>query len=110
MNNQYSALITNNRRLPVAKFYYQGSHSHPVRRTIIVCEETPHWICGYEIREGKTVRSLEEAKHTVRTYRKDRIACWGDYCRLTRSQANYRKMHSKSTLERFSKIELTKSV
>jgi hypothetical protein len=27
-------------RLPVAKFYYQGNHTHPVRRTVLIIEDT----------------------------------------------------------------------
>lgn len=88
---------------PVARFFYQGSHSHPVRRTVLIIEETATKITGYEVRCGNTVRSVEELKadNTVRTYRKDRIAKWGDYSRLRMTSATFLKDPDKSTLERF---------
>jgi hypothetical protein len=60
------------RHLPVAKFYYQGSHSHPIRRTVLVIRSNKRFIQGYELRCGTTVRSLRTAP--VRTYTKDKIA------------------------------------
>lgn len=49
-------------KLPVAKFYYQGNHSHPVRRTVLIVEETKDQFKGYEIREGRTTRALTSYK------------------------------------------------
>jgi len=59
-------------KYPVARFYYQGSHSHPVRRTILVIESTPKLLVGYELREGSTVREFRNAP--IKSFRKDRIA------------------------------------
>ncbi len=64
------------RNLPVARFYYQGSHSHPVRRTIIVIESRRKYIRGYELREGKEIRSLKSAP--IKTYRRSEIAMYSD--------------------------------
>jgi len=60
------------RNQPVARFYYQGSHSHPVRRTILVIESTANLLTGYELREGSTVRQYRNAP--IKSYRKDLIA------------------------------------
>lgn len=60
------------RNSPVAKFYYKGSHSHPIRRTILVISTTSKHIIGYEIREGSTTRLLKDAP--VKTYLKSNIA------------------------------------
>jgi len=60
------------RKKPVARFYYKGNHTHPVRRTIVLTEVTDDLIRGYEIREGSTVRKLTEAP--IKSFRKDRIA------------------------------------
>ncbi len=86
---------------PVARFYYQGVHSHPVRRTVLVIEETENHITGYEFRTGNVVRTREEALESIKTYRKDRIAKWGDYGRLRQSYKTFLKDPKKSTLERF---------
>jgi hypothetical protein len=57
---------------PVARFWYKGTHTHPVRRTVLIIEQTEDWIRGYELREGKTVRRVNKAP--VKTFRKSRIA------------------------------------
>lgn len=88
-------------RLPVAKFYYQGNHSHPVRRTVLIVEETKEQIRGYELREGKTTRSLTEVGRYIKSYRKDKIARWGDYSRLAKVGKSRKKSANSSTLERF---------
>jgi hypothetical protein len=98
------------RNLPVAKFYYQGTHSHPVRRTVLVIENTRDKIVGYELREGKTVRSLRELSKTIKTYNKDKIAKYGDYCRLTMSSKNQKKKANQSTLERLSITALSQNL
>lgn len=89
-------------KLPVAKFYYQGNHSHPVRRTVIVVEETKNQLRGYEVREGRVTRSLSEVGRCIKSYRKDKIAKWGDYSRLLRTGKAKKKSANSSTLERFS--------
>ena len=60
------------RNTPVARFWYKGNHSHPVRRTVLVIEQTKEYIRGYELREGKNVRVASRAP--VKTYRRDAIA------------------------------------
>ena len=58
---------------PVAKFFYKGaSHTHPVRRTVIMTESKPAYFKGYELREGHTVRELGKAP--IKTFSKNRIA------------------------------------
>jgi len=85
---------------PVARFYYKGKHSHPVRRTVLVIEDRENMIVGYEIREGATVRTVAETLGIVKSYRKDRIAKWGDYKRLRMSSKTFMKDPNESTLER----------
>lgn len=87
-------------RNTVARFYYQGTHSHPIRRTVLVIEETKDHITGYEIREGSVVRSISETRETIRKYRKDKIAKWGDYSRLRMSAKNYLNDPNETTLVR----------
>jgi hypothetical protein len=89
------------KKQPVARFYYKGGHTHPVRRTVLVIEETPTLIKGYEFREGSTVRDADAAMLNVKSYRKDRIAKWGDYKRLRMSYKTFLKSPKASTLERF---------
>ena len=60
------------RHLPVARLYYQGTHSHPVRRTVLVIRSNKRYIQGYELRCGSEVRSLRTAP--VRTYSRAKIA------------------------------------
>ena len=85
---------------PVARFYYKGSHSHPVRRTVLVIDARENMIVGYEIREGDEVRSVEEAVAHVKSYKKDKIAKWGDYKRLRMSSKTFMKNPNESTLVR----------
>lgn len=89
---------------PVAKFYYKGTHSHPVRRTIVVIEDKPTMLVGYEIREGNEVRKMKNAP--IKSYRKDRIPNFGDYCRFKMNKKNYNKLNTESTLERMDFDEL----
>lgn len=57
---------------PVARFFYQGSHTHPVRRTVIIIEQTNDLLVGYEVREGFETRNVKNAP--VKTYKKSKIA------------------------------------
>lgn len=66
------------RNLPVATFYYKGSHSHPVRREILVVDQDRTHITGYELREGHFERDIDEAP--IKTFLKDKIATRGQ-CR-----------------------------
>lgn len=59
-------------KYPVARFYYKGNHSHPVRRTILIISNDDMHITGYELREGSTERSF--AKAPVKSYEKSKIA------------------------------------
>ena len=88
-------------KLPIAKFYYQGNHSHPVRRTVLIVEENKDQIRGYELREGKTTRTLTEVSKCIKSYRKDKIAKWGDYSRLLKVGKARKKSANSTTLERF---------
>lgn len=60
------------KNLPVARFWYKGTHTHPVRRTILVTESTRNYISGYELRNGNIVRTV--AKAPIKSYRRDKIA------------------------------------
>lgn len=93
-------------RKPLAKFYYQGSHSHPIRRTVLIINETSTYITGYEFREGTTTRSPQEALHHIKTYRQSNIVCWGDYSRLLMTRKTIFKQPNKTTLERFPIVSL----
>ncbi len=60
------------RNMPVAMFYYKGSHSHPIRRTVLLIESKKRYIRGYELREGAKVRNYKNAP--IKTYSKSKIA------------------------------------
>lgn len=60
------------KNLPVAKFYYKGHHSHPVRRTIILIDSNKEFIKGYELREGSLVREMHDAP--IKTFSRNKIA------------------------------------
>ncbi len=75
---------------PVAKFFYKGNHTHPVRRTVLVTKESRDCITGYELREGKTVRTGSKAP--LKSYNKKDIATYGDYSRLTQN-AKFNRMN-----------------
>jgi hypothetical protein len=61
-------------KTPVAKFFYKGTHSRPIRRTVIVIKETRKIIVGYELREGNVLRSTKDAKNHIKSYLKSKIA------------------------------------
>ena len=84
---------------PIAKFYYKGHHSHPVRRTVIVIHSTVSSLTGYELREGSEVRSLREAP--VKTYKKAKIA--------KERQVRHKKKTDSSTLVRTQMFDLIKA-
>lgn len=83
---------------PVARFYYKGSHSHPIRRTVLIIENTENMIRGYEVREGKIIRSTSNAP--VKSYSKSKIARFnqlrGAGAKITFGQ----HLSKKSTLKR----------
>lgn len=81
--------------LPVARFWYKGHHTHPVRRTVLVTDSNRDFIRGYELRDGNIVRTA--AKAPIKSYRRDKIARGNDL----RADSTLRKMLAKkSTLVR----------
>lgn len=87
--------------LPVARFFYKGNHSHPVKRTVLVIESDRNILTGYEIREGAEIRKLGKAP--IKSYRRDRIAKGKNL----RSDSQQRaKMPTKSTLVRKQILDL----
>jgi len=97
------------RNQPVAKFYYQGSHSHPVRRTVLLIKNktNSNILVGYEIREGKTTRNLKNAP--VKSYRRSDIPVFGDYSRLRDSKTNKGRKKDETTLVRTNLLGLIRS-
>ncbi len=57
---------------PVARFYYKGSHSHPIRRTVLIVEANDDKITGYEVRSGDVVRPPNAAP--IRSFLRRKIA------------------------------------
>lgn len=57
---------------PVARFYYKGSHSHPVKRTVLITESSDTHIIGYEVRVGDVIRNPNAAP--IKSYIKEKIA------------------------------------
>jgi hypothetical protein len=91
--------------LPVAKFYYQGSHTHPVRRTVLVTEVTPTTLCGYEMREGAITRAFSEAP--IKSYARNKIAKVGQCGKRLRKRTPA-NLHAKSTLTRLTLVDFVK--
>jgi hypothetical protein len=91
------------RNKPVAKFYYKGSHSHPVKRTVLITETNDEYIKGHELREGQTVRAADAAP--VKTFRLDQIATTN---KLRNDSPLRTKKKANSTLERSSLTSLEK--
>jgi hypothetical protein len=93
------------RNLPFAKFYYAGSHSHPVRREILVFETSRNYITGYELREGNITRDVDNAP--IKTYTRTKIATR----KQCRSDSVMRKVGTKrlneTTLVRTSLTDVT---
>lgn len=73
------------RNMPVAEFYYPGTHSHPVRRKVLITERTPKIIRGYELREGSTTRVFREAP--IKSYSRSKIS---RICDLDKRRVLYR--------------------
>ena len=93
MNRKYEIV----RNLPVAKFYYQGSHSHPVRRTILVIQSNSRYIRGIELRNGSEIRNFKDAP--VKTYTKSKIAKIGQCGRRLRRRTPS-SLHNQTTYTR----------
>lgn len=93
-------------RNPVAKFFYKGSHSHPVRVTLLIISDFKDILTGYVLRSGKSVFNTDNAP--IKSYRKDKIARYGDYCRLRGSKINRNKNSETTTLRRMGLTRLLK--
>ena len=91
---------------PVARFYYQGNHSHPVRRTGLIIEETKSSLTCYMLRDGSVRRTPQEALNHIKTFTKSKIARWGDYSRLRMSSKTIFKNPRRTTLERYPLVSL----
>lgn len=88
-------------KTPIVRCYYQGQHhTHPVQRTMAVIHEDDNVITGYEFRCGREVRTVAEAKNCIRSYRKDKIAKYGDYIRLRATRSTLMKDPNETTLSR----------
>jgi hypothetical protein len=86
MSKQYSFI----KNRPVARFFYKGDHTHPVRRTIIIIESKDTLLTGYELREGSITRNFKDAP--IKSYSRNKIATVGqiDKRRKLRREANMR--------------------
>ena len=91
---------------PVAKFYYKGTHSHPVRRTVIVIKETDNLIKGYEMRAGNETRDFTTAP--IRGLRKDRIALIKQCGRRLRKRTP-KDLHDTTTLQKTGLLDIIKN-
>jgi len=97
------------RNKPVAKFFYEGtSHSHPVRRTVVLIEDNPKYFCGFELREGSKVRLPGNAP--IKSYSKKNIACIAqiDKRRVLRVKTP-RSQQRNTTLTRHSLADLVRT-
>lgn len=95
--------------MPVAKFWYTKSeHRHPVRRTILIIEESPTHLTGYELRCGNTVRTYRETVlgGFIRSYKKAEVTRYGQYCCL-RETSRY-KSPTQTTMRRLDLLGLVK--
>ena len=90
------------RNLPVARFYYQGSKSHPIRRTVLVTEANGKFIKGYELRCGSETRTATNAP--IRTFCRTKIANFGDL--RTDSSDRKRNRKTATTLSRSGLLDL----
>jgi|GEM_PF-4197389 len=92
-------LTLKNHQLPVWRFYYQGHHSHPVRRTILVIKDqcTSTHVTGYELREGSDIRTFNNAP--IKTYKRSLIAKIGQCGKRLRKRTDA-ALHNRSTLVR----------
>ena len=70
------------RNKPVAHFRYRGSHSKPVRRTILLTELRRDVVTGYEVREGNNTCDVSDAP--IKSFCRDKIM---DLERLSLTQA-----------------------
>jgi hypothetical protein len=89
------------RNLPVWKFYYRGNHTHPVRTTIAVIENTTNTVTGYVLRRGNDVCArLQDAP--IRTFKKSEIASFNQID----SRSKKSSTSSKTTLTKHNLVDL----
>lgn len=89
------------RNYPVARFYYKGHHSHPVRRTVLLIECKNNYLRGYELREGSISRPFKKAP--IKSYSRRHIA---KYVNCDKRLKNLPKELNKTTLTRMSLQDL----
>ena len=70
------------RNRPVANFRYKGSHSKPIRRSVVLTDIRRDVVTGYEIREGNTTCDLSTAP--IKSFCRDKIV---DFERLSMKSA-----------------------
>jgi hypothetical protein len=85
---------------PVARFFYKGDHTHPVRRTVLIIEATDKLITGYELREGSTRREFKDAP--IKSFSRNKIAKVGQIDRR-------RALRKKATTDELGSTTLTRS-
>jgi hypothetical protein len=97
------------RNQPVARFYYQGTHTHPVRRTVLLIKNktNSNILVGYELREGNKTRTLTNAP--IKSFRRSDVSTYGDYARLRSSKTNKKRKKSETTLTRTNLMGLIRS-
>lgn len=106
MKNNKTKVYEIVRNQPVATFYYKGSHSRPVQRTVFITETDGDVFKGYEVREGNEVRDVKDAP--IKSFRKDWIATAGE---LRSNSAVRNKLNpDQSTLVRMSMKEFEETV
>lgn len=59
------------RNLPVAQFAYKGSHSKPIRRTVLITEISDDLITGLEVQEGRNRHEVGSAQ--VKSYSREKV-------------------------------------
>jgi hypothetical protein len=89
----------------VARFYYKGNHTHPVRRTVLIIESKPTYIRGYELREGAISRPFTEAP--IKSYTRSKIARVKEIDRR-RVERRRNPVSPQSTLKRVTLLDLVR--
>ena len=88
---------------PAAKFFYRGTHSHPIKRTVLITEQNQDWIKGYEVREGSVVREVADAP--IKTFSREKVATTSQL----RADNPLKNKKDACTLERMSMTALEKA-
>jgi len=92
--------VSTDTKKPIAKFYYKGNHSHPIRRTVLVLKSNKENFTGFELREGCVVRKL--ANSPIKTYSRNQIATYRQLGACKHRQAG----PPKTTLRRHKTLEI----